>query len=193
MQLEAWIALLLIAVAASMFLYVRRGGGRPVPDLLRPGKKLPPFSAIDEDNCERQSGELLGAPAVIIFVRGTWCPFCSAQVETLADAYKEIAALGAKLVLIAPRSLATTRRVADYFDVEFEFWLDSSLDIARQLGLLDEEGVPEEVRTDFGANTIWPTTVVTDADGMIRRTLVARDIADRPDPRTLLKALRKIA
>lgn len=193
MQLEAWIALLLITVAVLMFLYVRRGGGRPVPDLLRPGKKLPAFTAIDENNRERASGELLGTPAVIIFVRGTWCPFCSAQVETLTDAYREIAALGAKLVLIAPQPLATTRRVADYFDVEFEFWLDGSLDIARNLGLMDAGGVPEEARTEFGADTVWPTSVVVDANGVIRRTIVARDIADRPDPRTLLKTLRKIA
>ena len=193
MQMESWIALLLITIAASMFLYVRRGGGRPIPDLLRPGQALPPFTAIDEDNRERQSTELLGAPAVVIFVRGTWCPFCSAQVESLADVYRDIAALGARLVLIAPQPLATTRRVADYFDVEFEFWLDDSLDIARSLGSLYIGGVPEEARTEFGANTVWPTTVVVAPDGIIRRTIVARDIADRPDPRTLLKALRKIS
>jgi peroxiredoxin len=192
MQMEAWIALLLMTIAASMFLYVRRGGGRPVPDPLRSGKQLPHFTAIDEDNRERHSRELIGAPAVIIFVRGTWCPFCSAQVETLTDVYKEITALGAKLVLVAPQPLATTRRVADYFDVEFEFWLDGSLDIARQLGLLDIGGVPEEARTEFGANTVWPATVVVDAEGIIKCTIVARDIADRPDPRTLLRALQKV-
>lgn len=193
MNTEAMVALVLVIIAAAMFVLVRRGGGRSIPASLRQGQPLPRFTATDEDDRERHSTDLRGAPAIIIFVRGTWCPFCSAQVESLADAYKEITALGARLVLIAPRPLATTRRVADYFDVEFEFWLDSSLKIASSLGLLDIEGVPEEARADFGADTVWPTSVLVDADGIIQRTIIARDLADRPDPRSLLKALRKIA
>jgi peroxiredoxin len=192
MQTEAWITLLLLLAAALLFLAVRRGERRDIPALLRPGEPLPAFRAIDETDRERQSTELQGSPAVLIFVRGTWCPFCSSQVESLADVYREIAAMGARLVLIAPRPLATTRRVADYFDVEFEFWLDESLEIARKLGLLDSQGVPEEARTDFGADTVWPASIVVDANGMIRRTIIARDIADRPDPRALLKALQRI-
>lgn len=193
MNTEALIALVLVVIAAAMFVYVRRGGGRPVPAALRKGQPLPEFIALDENGRERHSTELRGAPAIVIFVRGTWCPFCSAQVESLAAAYKDIAARGARLVLVAPRPLATTRRVADYFDVEFEFWLDSSLRIASALGLLDVAGVPEEARKDYGADTVWPTSVLVDANGIIQRTIIARDLADRPDPRSLLKALRKIA
>ena len=31
-----------------------------------------------------------GALAVILFVRGNWCPFCNAQVKELTQYYREI-------------------------------------------------------------------------------------------------------
>jgi peroxiredoxin len=135
---------------------------------------------------------LLGAPAVILFIRGNWCPFCTKQVEDLTKHYHEIVALGAKLVLVTPKPLQTTRRVAEFFNVEFDFWLDDALAIAKQLGLVHAAAVPAEHRKDYGADTVWPTSLVVDAGGTIRFTQMSRFIFDRPQPETLLRALRRM-
>lgn len=167
--------------------------GRPAPIDLAPGDPLPAFEAESEDGTVLASGDLAGRPAVLLFIRGNWCPFCSRQVEDLTRYYKEITDLGARLVFVTPKPLGTTRRVADIFGVEFEFWLDRELRVAKRLGLLHAAGVPGKHRDDFGSDTIWPTVLVVDADGIVRYVTQSRRIVDRPDPEGLVRELRKLA
>ena len=164
----------------------------PVPDILKPGRTLPDFQAVDEDGNPVRSSDLAGAPAILLFVRGSWCPFCSKQVADLTKVYKEITDAGAKLILVTPKPLDTTRRVAEIFEVDFQFWLDESLNVAKTLGLLLEAGVPDAYRKDFGEDTLWPTSLVIDANGVIRFTELSRFIADRPNPEKLLNVLKKL-
>jgi peroxiredoxin len=186
-------ALLIIGaiIVAAIFIYRRpRKAGRRVPSILRRGQPLPDFHAIDESGDPVRSTELHGTAAVILFVRGNWCPFCSAQVENLSVHYKDIIDLGARLILVTPKPLETTRRVAEFFEVEFDFWLDDDLTATRQLGLLQESGVPAESRKEYGANTIWPTALVIDPSGIIRYSELSKNFSDRPEPETLLQELR---
>lgn len=180
-----------LLVAIAIIVIVRKKPGRSVPDHLRRGESLPEFSAVDESGAAVSSRELQGQASVLLFVRGTWCPFCSAQVESLTRYYKDIVDLGARLVLVTPKPLETTRRVAAFFDVDFDFWLDEGLASARQLGLLLEGGVHDEYRDEYGADTLWPTAVVTDAEGTIVYVNLSKTLRDRPDPKELLNAVRK--
>lgn len=188
---ELWIWLLagLIIVVAAVAWY--RRGRRRVPDALRRGQPLPSFGALDEQGRSLNSADLVGMPVVMMFVRGNWCPFCSKQVKNLTGYYKKINDLGARLVLVTPKPLETTRRVAEFFQVEFEFWLDESLAATRQLGLLLESAVPSGYEKEYGRDTMWPASLVVDADGVIRYVEVSKHIVDRPNPRTLLRELEK--
>ncbi len=137
-----------------------------------------------------RSTELHGTATVMLFVRGNWCPFCSSQVENLTVHYKDIVDLGARLILVTPKPLETTRRVAEFFKVEFDFWLDVDLAVAKQLGLLHKSGVPDDHRKEYGADTVWPTALVIDPSGIIRYTELSKFIVDRPDPKILSRELR---
>ncbi len=181
-----------VVVAGLLYALRDKARGRPVPDNLKPGQPLPEFHAVDEDGNRISSAELAGAPAILLFVRGSWCPFCSKQVADLTKVYKEITDFGAKLILITPKPLETTRRVADIFEVDFQFWLDDSLEIAKQLGLVLEAGVPDDYRKEYGEDTLWPTSLVIDANGVIKFTELSRFIADRPNPEKLLKVVRAL-
>lgn len=167
-----------------------RKAGRPVPAKLRRGQTLPAFEAVDESGNPVDSEQLRGSAAVILFVRGNWCPFCTKQVEHLTVHYKDIVELGAKLILVTPKPLETTRRVAEFFEVEFDFWLDEDLKVARELGLLQLKGVPKGHREEYGDDTVWPTAVVVDRDNVIRYTELSKFIADRPNPEALVSELR---
>ena len=50
--------------------------------------------------------------------------------------------------------------------------------------------MPDEHRKEYGANTIWPTALVIDPNGIIRYSELSKFIADRPNPETLLQELR---
>jgi peroxiredoxin len=182
------------AIAVLLFIawvWVTRRGLRATPAQLKPGSPLPDFRATDEQGDPVRSVELHGSPTVILFVRGNWCPFCSRQVSNLTQHYRDIVDLGAKLILITPTPLETTRRVAEFFKVEFDFWLDDELTVTRQLGLLQEGGVPKSYGKEYGRDTIWPTALVVDASGIITYTELSKHISDRPDPKTLLREVRK--
>ena len=97
-------AVLIVIVAGFAWWYWQRGS-HPMPDILKPGRPLPLFLATTEDGIRIDSSSLEGAPAVILFVRGSWCPFCSSQVKNLTKIYKEIVDLGARLVLVTPKPL----------------------------------------------------------------------------------------
>ena len=191
MSMTAYIAIgLLAAIIVGALVWVRKRGLRPTPPQLQPGSPLPDFSLFDEAGNEVRSVELRGAPAVILFVRGNWCPFCSAQVKELTPYYREITDLGARLILVTPKPLETTRRVAEFFEVDFDFWLDQKLAVTRKLGLLQEGGVPTSYDREYGRDTIWPTTLVVDAAGVIRYAELSKHISDRPDPKVLLNEIR---
>lgn len=180
------VALLLVAG-----IWVKRRGLRATPAQLRPGSPLPDFRATDEQGDPVRSVELHGSPTVILFVRGNWCPFCSRQVSNLTQYYRDLIDLGAKLILITPKPLETTRRVADFFKVEFDFWLDDDLAVIRQLGLLLEGGVPKSYGKEYGKDTVWPTALVVDASGKIVYAGLSKHISDRPDPKVLLREVEK--
>lgn len=191
-HVNAILAALIAAALVAIVIFRRLVPGRKVPAAIAPGLRLPEFAAVDEDGNAVTSTDLRGAPAVLLFVRGSWCPFCTKQVKILADHYKAINDAGARLILITPKPLETTRRVADFFEVDFEFWLDASLHIAKALGLLMENAVPGNYAPEYGSDSVWPTAIVADADGIIRHTQLSRFIADRPNPEKLLRIVREI-
>ncbi len=188
-----WIITAVVLLVAGVWWKLRGiSRGRPAPAALLTGQPLPEFTAVDEKGNPVSSSNLIGTPAVLLFVRGTWCPFCSRQVEGLTKYYKEITASGARLILLTPQPLETTRRVADFFEVEFEFWLDESLHVTKQLGLLLPAGVPDDYRKEYGEDTVWPASLVIDAEGIIRYSGISKFIVDRPNPEKLLRVVKNL-
>ena len=188
-ELLIWLAVAAVVIAVSWLLF-RANTSRPVPAGLRRGQPLPDFKAEDEQGDPVRSTELHGAPAVLLFVRGSWCPFCSAQVEELTRHYKDIVNAGARLILVTPKPLETTRRVAEFFEVEFDFWLDESLHVARQLELVHASGVPGAFQKEYGADTVWPTVIIVNAAGIITYIKLEKAMGDRPNPKELLQAIK---
>ena len=166
-------------------------GGRPVPDALKPGQALPEFTATDEDGRQVSSLDLRGAPAVILFVRGNWCPFCMAQVREIMERYRELADLGAEIVLVSPQATELTQRVADLFEVPCRFWVDASLEAAGELGIRHGDGVPAgPLAKQYGKDTVYPTVIVTDEDGKILFADQTDNYRVRPEPAVFLRVLQ---
>lgn len=188
-----WTIVAIVVVLALVAVVLRKVPcGPEVPEQLRAGHPLPHLKATDEHGNALDSNSLVGQPTVLLFVRGNWCPFCNKQVEKLSSHYKELTSLGARLIFITPKPLQTTRRVAEFFEVEFDFWLDDSLALARSLGLVQVKGVPSGSIEEYGEDTVWPTAIITDADNVIRYSKLSRYIFDRPDPELLVTELKKI-
>ncbi len=190
-SIAVWVVAVLVIIA-GIVVWRRPLRGRATPDALKPGQAFAAFQAVDEHANPVSEQNLKGKPTILLFVRGNWCPFCNAQVADMTSHYKEIVELGGRLVILTPKPLETTRRVAEMYGVDFEFWLDEGLHVTRQFGLLIEDGVPSKSREDFGDDAVWPASVVIDSDGVIRFTELSRAIVDRPSSDKLLRELKKV-
>ena len=164
--------------------------GRRINERLSPGRELPGFECEDMDGNPVGPGDLAGRPALYMFYRGNWCPFCEAQVKELTARYRELIDRGVEVVLISPQPPDLTRRVAEFFDVPFRFWVDRDLRAARALDIVDEYGVPGgQLTRTHGAHTVMPTVIITNADGTIVFTDQTETYRVRPEPEVFLKVI----
>ncbi len=162
--------------------------GRQPSASLRVGETLPDFLVDTESGQPVSSLALRGKPAVWLFFRGNWCPLCMAQIKEVAAHYKELESRGAQVVLVSPQSQEHTRELAKRFDVPFRFFVDRDGRAARSLGIFHEGGVPLGM-PGYGADTVFPTVIVTDAEGRILLADETDNYRVRPEPETFLAAL----
>lgn len=161
---------------------------RTPSDALTLGTPLPEFELEDEFGRPISSAAFRGRPAVFLFHRGNWCPLCMAQIRELAEEYKALESRGAQVALVSPQSQEHTRELAARFDVPFRFLVDAGGRAARRLGILHEAGVPLGMR-GYDADTVFPTAIVTDAEGRILLADQTDNYRVRPEPWTFLSAL----
>jgi peroxiredoxin len=78
--------------------------------LLQPGDRFPTLTITPPD------GESLSVPdafgggyGVMLFYRGSWCPYCNAQLRAFERANQKLAQLGAKVAALSVDDEPTTR------------------------------------------------------------------------------------
>ena len=139
-MVETWATPLAAVAVVGFFLFDfwYSSFGRQLSEQLRVGELLPEFTAEDADGNPVSSLSLRGKPALFMFYRGNWCPFCMAQVREIVERYRELIDRGVEVALISPQPHDLTRRVAEIFDVPFNFWVDKGLKAARALEIVDD-------------------------------------------------------
>lgn len=164
--------------------------GQRVSDALRVGAPIPDFEAEDLEGRTVRPADLAGRPAVYLFYRGNWCPFCMAQVREIIGRYRELTDRGVEVALVSPQPPDLTRRVAELFDVPFRFWVDRGLRAARALDIVHQHGVPAgPLARRYGEHTVLPTVVITDPRGRILFTDQTDNYRVRPEPAIFLRVL----
>ncbi|MCH8896184.1 MAG: redoxin domain-containing protein [Proteobacteria bacterium] len=180
--------LCLAAYATYQFWYSRldRSASR-----IENGQPLPEFSALNLDGKPVYSRDLLGKPALLMFYRGNWCPFCVVQVKELAAAYRELGDR-ARIVLISPQPARKTRELAARFDVPFDFWVDTDNQAATVLGINHDQGLPAGMQAlGYDSDTVLPTSVVLAADGTVLNVDETENYRDRAEPGFLARVLER--
>ena len=156
------------------------------------GSKLPHFSVRDVNDKMVSSSQLTDRPAILIFYRGNWCPFCSAQLKELIARYKEIDALGVRVAMIAPQPHENTIGVSKTYDAKFDFLTDEGNAAARALGIEHKDGLPMGMQVlGYDNDTVMPTVIITGKDGNIMWTHETDNYRVRPEPDTFLAVLRQ--
>ena len=163
-------------------------------EALKTGNILPDFRLESLDGHVVSSESFKAKPHLLLFYRGNWCPFCTAQIEELANAYQRLEKLGLSIVLISPQSIRKNQSLADRIEAPMTFLRDRNNLAARQLGILHEWGTPMGLQLlGYQSDTVMPTIILTNALGEIVFTDQTDNYRVRPEPEVfeaLLKATR---
>ena len=165
--------------------------GRNTPVLLT-GAPLPAFPLESLDGHNISSESFKAKPHLLLFYRGNWCPFCTAQIEELAAAYQRLEKSGLNVVLISPQSIKKNQALAARFDIPLLFLRDRDNAAAKQLEIVHKWGTPMGLQLlGYESDTVMPTVILTDSQGAIVHVDQTDNYRVRPEPETfeaLLKA-----
>lgn len=88
--------------------------------LLSPGERFPSITITPVDGAPIElPGALAGQFAVILFYRGSWCPYCNAQLRAFQRAADKLSALGVRVVALSVDDEATTRELVAKHQLAF--------------------------------------------------------------------------
>lgn len=141
-------------------------------------------------------------PAVLIFYRGGWCPFCTKHMSALAVIEKDLAASGFQLLAISPDAPAKLREKPAHQSLGYTLLSDSTMVAARAFGIAFQ--VTDEVFAKYQAFGVdleaasgqthhllpHPAVFIVDKAGVIRFAHVNPDYKSRLDPAKILAAAR---
>lgn len=142
-------------------------------------------------------------PSIIVFYRGSWCPFCNRQLSGLQKVEKDIADLGYQLIAISPDKAEKLQKVIDKNDLTYTLLSDSKMEVAKAFGVafqLAEKtlgkyktfGINLEKASDGGNKNLLPvpSVFVLDKKGTIKFEYINPNYKERLNPDLLLFAAK---
>ena len=154
------------------------------------GRQLPDLELEGLDGRTFHTDELTSRPALWLFYRGNWCPFCMAQIREIAAQYRELAARGAEIFLVSPQPQSHTQDLAQRFEVPMRFLTDRDNRAAGRLGIVAEGGLPMGMQVlGYDSDVPLPTVFITAPGGKIVYCDLTENYRLRPEPSEFLRAL----
>jgi peroxiredoxin len=147
-------------------------------------------------------GSLQGRASILIFYRGSWCPYCTKQLAALNERIADFAALGIHIVAISPDSPANVAALVEKHKPAFPVYSDSDMEAAKAFGLaftVDADTLEKYrgYKIDLNAasgkphNQLpHPALFLVDENGVIRKAHVNENYRERPPVDEVLKAAR---
>ncbi|MFI5614130.1 peroxiredoxin-like family protein [Amycolatopsis sp. NPDC051903] len=168
----------------------------------QPGARLPEGDLLDaHGEPTTLYAALAGKPAVVVFYRGAWCPYCNLALRTYqAELVEPLARRSATLVAISPQKPDGSLTMQQTHELTFTVLSDPGNKIAGRLGILTEptDGAKASqaalgldvaaANADDTAVIPMPTTVIVDTGGTIRWIDVHPDYVKRSEPAQILAA-----
>lgn len=163
------------------------------------GERLPNATLKDRFNRDVDFLSVIDEkPAVLVFYRGGWCPFCNQQLAALATTEKEIQSMGFQLLAITPEHYLNLEPTEKGNNADFSLLSDPDGALIQKMGIAfttndktlrfmdgKTQGAPSEVLP-------VPTLMVVSSKGEILFSYINIDHKTRITEDMLLAVLRSI-
>ena len=145
---------------------------------------------------------LASSPAVIVFYRGAWCPYCNITLKHYQKALlPELDARGVTLLAVSPQTPEASALAVENGDLGFGVYSDPSAALVRELGIITEPSAEaRQAHTALGFDVAdsnadqtaaipFPSVLIVDAEGIVRFVDIHVDYTTRTEVDTILGAL----
>ncbi|WP_160131274.1 redoxin domain-containing protein [Kordia antarctica] len=159
-------------------------------DILKVGKTLPLLTFENSKKEIVTTERFAGTPSIFMFYRGNWCPFCMAQIKEIINQHEELTKRNINTIFISSQPHGFSKKLAKKYPLDFQFLVDINCNVAKQLNIFTEYGLPFGFQIfGFKSDMILPTVVITDSNEKIIYTNETDQYRSRPEPSILLKII----
>jgi len=144
-------------------------------------------------------------PTVLIFYRGSWCPYCNTHLAALAEIEPQLLALGYQILAVSPDTAEGLRKSAEKNKLNYRLLSDREMQASAAFGLAFR--VPEATASSYtskgvalapiaGGDGFWlpvPAVYLVGRDGVIRFAHTNPEIKVRLAAADILAAARAAA
>lgn len=184
---------------------VHASAGEAMP--LKVGEPVPAVPSLTNVKGEAVVlGELLqGEPAVIVFYRGGWCPFCNTQLAGLTKVHSELKARGVRLIAISPDKPEELSKSVEKDSLPYTLLSDSDHEAMKAFGVaFAVDAATQKKYQGYGIDLAKasgnseavlpvPSVFVVDARGTVKFAYSNPDYKVRLGEAELLKAVDSVA
>ncbi len=172
---------------------------------LNVGAKMPAFSLKDANGKIVESRDLLKeGNLVVVFYRGSWCPFCNLYLRNLQKNMPQIKAAGGNLVAVSVENPDNSLKVSRKNELDFTVLSDPNLTTARKFGIVYQ--MPKETDELYKTRGLdvakhnemekaelpLSATYIINQKGKIVYAYLEPDYKKRAEPQTIIETLLKI-
>ncbi len=167
------------------------------------GDRVPDVTLHTAESTElKLRNSVKSKPAVLVFYRGGWCPFCTRHLMALVEVEKDLTEAGFQILAISPDQPSKIAETPDREKLSYTLLSDSDMEAAKAFGIafkVDEDTVTRyktEHQIDLEAASgkthhllPHPAVFIVDQEGVIRFAHVNPDYRTRLDPAEILKTV----
>ena len=167
------------------------------------GTTIPDADVLSVDGSSvRLSDELADRPAVLVFYRGAWCPYCNIALRAYQqELVPALAERGVGLFALSPQKPDGSLSAKEADELTFTVLSDAGNAVARSLGIIAPTNPDAlaaqrqlgldvtEVNADGTADLPFPTVVVLDASRTVRFIDVHPNYTTRTEPSEIIAAV----
>jgi peroxiredoxin len=172
-------------------------------ETVKVGDVLEPFTLDDATGTPVGLGQIVeSGPAVIVFYRGGWCPYCNLALRTYQqELLPQLGALDARLVAISPQSPDESLSTVEKAALGFTVLSDPGSRLADRIGIAFEQAGDvlaaqrklgldlTKVNAEGAVRLPRPTVLVVDQDRTVRFVDVQPDYTARTEVADIVAAL----
>ncbi len=180
--------------------------GRPA-DAVAVGDVLSDFTLPEATGRDVSLSELVAdGPAVVVFYRGGWCPYCNLALRQYqSELVPQLRDYGATLVAISPQKPDESLTTTEKHDLRFAVLSDAGANVARQLGIAFEPAADvleaqhalgldiRDGNADGSPELPMPTVLIVDSDRTVQFADVQVNYTSRTEVSEILAALQRLS